>query len=232
MFAASSSSSAITQSFDPRAKAIAYLLVSALVLFATQPRHVLVVLAGLGLAVVSLRLVRRWLRLSRMLLPTLLIFGVVLFLTAGLAAAVAAVLRLLALATAGVLFFATTPPEELSESLLASGLSPQVAFLLEGTLRFVPTMGTLLREVRDAQASRGIRLDGLYLLRNGPALLAPLLVSALQFADSLSEALEARGFGSPRRTLLRDYHFTTRDWALVSGMSILSVAAGTWQLAT
>ncbi|HSH77254.1 MAG TPA: energy-coupling factor transporter transmembrane component T, partial [Herpetosiphonaceae bacterium] len=82
----------------------------------------------------------------------------------------------------------------------------------------------------DAQASRGIRLDGLYLLRNGPVLLAPLLVSALQFADSLAEALEARGFGSPRRTLLRDYRFCAHDWALVTGMLVAVALWVGWSL--
>ncbi len=218
------------QRFDPRAKAIVYLLGSGLVLLANGVIELLLFNAVAAAMIAVQRLARRWLRTCVVLLPTLLLFAVAAGLSDGPSGAVVAVLRLLALATAGVLFFATTPPEELGEALQASGFSPQAAFLLEGTLRFVPTMGTLLREVRDAQASRGIRLDGLYLLRNGPALLAPLLVSALQFADSLSEALEARGFGSPRRTLLRDYHFTARDWALVAGMSGLSIAAVVWRL--
>ncbi len=218
--------------FDPRAKAIVYVFGSGLALMATGVAALLVINAVAGALIVRQRLVRRWLNTCTLLLPTLLLFAVVAGLSDGLSAGAGAVLRLLALATAGVLFFATTPPEELGEALQASGLSPRAAFLLEGTLRFVPTMGGLLREVRDAQASRGIRFDGLYLLRNGPALLAPLLVSALHFADTLAEALEARGFGSPRRTLLRDYRFTAYDWALVVAMSMVTIATSSWQLAT
>jgi len=219
------------QRFDPRAKAIAYVLGSGLALLATGVATLLLFNAVAAALIVGQRLVQRWLSACALLLPTLLLFAVVAGLSDGPSAAAGAALRLLGLATAGVLFFATTPPEELGEALQASGLSPRAAFLLEGTLRFVPTMGALLREVRDAQASRGIRFDGLYLLRNGPALLAPLLVSALQFADTLAEALEARGFGSPRRTLLRDYRFTAHDWALVAIMSMVNIAASTWQLA-
>ena len=222
---------AARQRFDPRAKALVYVLGSGLALLATGVTALLLFNVVTGALIVGHRLVRRWLSACALLLPTLLLFAVVSGLSDGLSAAAGAALRLLALTTAGVLFFATTPPEELGEALQASGLSPQTAFLLEGTLRFVPTMGALLREVRDAQASRGIRFDGLHLLRNGPALLAPLLVGALHFADTLAEALEGRGFGSPRRTLLRDYRFAAQDWALVAAMSILTIAIGTWQLA-
>jgi energy-coupling factor transport system ATP-binding protein len=98
---------------------------------------------------------------------------------------------------------------------LSSG--PEAAFLLEGTLRFTPTMATLAREVRDAQESRGLRLDGVYLLRNGAALLGPVLGSVVRFADDLTEALEIRGFGGPARTPLADHRFRLRDWLLTLG---------------
>lgn len=212
--------------FDPRAKGLAYLLASGLVLLTTAPAALLVGCGLLGALLVRLGLVRRWLSVVRLLLPTLLLFAIVAGLGGGGEAAAGATLRLLALVSTGVLFFATTPPEELGEALMASGLRPPVAFLLEGTLRYVATMGTLVREVRDAQASRGIRLDGLHLLRNGPALLAPTLVSAVRFADDLAEGLETRGFGSPRRTLLRDYRWTARDWLLVTGLLAVGLVVG------
>jgi energy-coupling factor transport system permease protein len=153
------------------------------------------------------------------------LFAVIVGFGSGLEAGIGAVLRLLALVTASVWFFALTPPEELAESLLASGLSPQAVFLLEGTLRFAPTMATLAREVREAQESRGIRLDGFYLFRNGLALLGPLLTSVMRFADDLAEALEARGFGGPTRTPLRNYRFRARDGLLALGGAVVAMMA-------
>lgn len=214
--------SAAVRQFDPRAKGLAYLLLSGLVLATTRLFELLVLFALLLVLIGWQRLAARWLRMGRGLLPTLLLFVAVVFLGNGATAAISAALRLLVLTSAAVLFFATTPPEELGEALQASGLSPAVAFMFEGTVRFVPTMGRLVHEVRNAQASRGIRFDGLYLLRNGPALLAPTLVQALQLGDSLAEALEARGFGSPQRTLLRDYRFGVRDWLLVGSIGIVT----------
>ena len=212
--------------FDPRAKLVVYLLGFGLVLLATQVTHLLLLNIAALLAVAVLRIGRSWWQLIRLLWPTLLLFAVIVGLGGGPEAAAGAMLRLLALVTVSGVFFATTPPEELGEALLTSGLSPQAAFLLEGTLRFAPTMATLVREVREAQESRGIRLDGFYLLRNGIALLAPLLVDVMRFADDLAEALEARGFGGPLRTPLTEYRFQAADWALVAGAVLVVGAIG------
>jgi energy-coupling factor transport system permease protein len=212
--------------FDPRARLAVYLLGCGLILLATRPLGLLALVAAPLLGIVLGRRWGEWWRVMRLLWPTLLLFAVVVGLGGGPEAAVGAVLRLLALVTAGVLFFALTPPEELGESLLASGLSPRAVFLLEGTLRFAPAMAVLAREVREAQESRGIRLDGIYLLRNSSALLGPLLASVMRFADDLAEALEARGFGGPTRTPLAEYRFRARDWALVLGMLAGTVGFG------
>ncbi len=215
-----------TGRFDPRAKLAVYLLGFGLVLLATRVVDLLLFNVASLLAVAVLRVGRSWWRIIRLLWPTLLLFAVIVGLSGGLEAAAGAMLRLLALVTVSGVFFATTPPEELGEALLASGLSPQAAFLLEGTLRFAPTMAILVREVREAQESRGIRLDGLYLLRNGTTLLTPLLVDVMRFADDLAEALEARGFGGPLRTPLTEYRFQAPDWALVAGAMLVAGAIG------
>ncbi len=220
------------EAFDPRAKASVYVLGSTMVLLATHLVEILALVLVQSILILALQLGGRWLALLRTILPTLGLFGVVTWVAVDVDAAFSAVLRLLMVVTTGLLFFATTSPEELGDALVASGLSPQVAFLFEGTVRFVPTMGRLVREVRDALISRGLRFDGLYLLRNGPLLLAPVLVSALHFADDLAEALETRGFGSPFRTPLRDYRFHVRDWLLMVGTGGIVVVHLAWLFLT
>ncbi|MBL8251516.1 MAG: energy-coupling factor transporter transmembrane protein EcfT [Candidatus Competibacter sp.] len=210
--------------FDPRAKLIAYLFGFGWALLVTHPVELLALNAAVLIGVALVRAGGPLRRALRLLWPTLLLFGIIVGASEGPAAAAGAMLRLLALVQLGVWFFAATPPEELGESLLAGGLSPQTAFLLEGTLRFAPTMALLVREVMDAQESRGIRLDGVYLLRNGAALLAPLLADVMRFADDLAEALEARGFGGPQRTPLGHYRFRARDWLLVAGTASATLA--------
>ncbi len=201
--------------FDPRAKLVAYLCGFGLILLTTKPLDLLLINIVVWGSIAGMQASAPWQRAIRLLWPTLLLFAIIGGLSQGYLAAAGAVLRLLALVSISVLFFATTPPTELGESLLASGLSPQAVFLLEGTLRFAPTMALLVQEVREAQESRGIRLDGFYLLRNGTALIAPLLADVMRFADDLAEALVTRGFGSSSRTPLLLYRFRLRDWLLV-----------------
>lgn len=213
--------------YDPRAKLAVYLLACGLILLTLQPWALLILTVTPLLGIAWIRRWSDWRRMLRALGPTLLLFALVLGLSSGPVEAASAVLRLLALVSASVLFFAVTPPEALGDALLVGGVSPRVVFLLEGTVRFAPMMATLAREVRAAQESRGIRLDGWYLLRHGYALLGPLLAGVLRFADDLAEALEARGFGGPRRTPLADYRFRRRDWALLAGALTLTVG---WRL--
>jgi energy-coupling factor transporter transmembrane protein EcfT len=213
---------------DPRATAIVYLVGLVLILLATEPAE-LVVAASLPLVVLArLGRLRAWLLVLRFLVPTLALFAIVAGLAAGPAAGLGAALRLFALAGAGAALFAAAPPAELASALRSSGLSPQPAFLIEGTLRFIPTIGQLVGDVRDAQESRGIRLDGLALVRNLPAFLGPVLVGTIRLAESLAEALEARGFANREQTLLHDYRWTARDWAVVLAAAALGTALAAW----
>ncbi|MCS6938627.1 MAG: energy-coupling factor transporter transmembrane component T [Roseiflexaceae bacterium] len=209
--------------FDPRAKAAAYLIGSAAIILTLDLVRLSIISGALAILLIGAGLGRRWLQVMRVLTPTLLLFALVAGWSGGYEAAFGAALRLTALVGAGVIFFGVTPPEELGDALLASGVPSQMAFLLEGALRFTPMMGTLAREVYEAQASRGIRFDGRHLLRNGPLLLTPLLLSVVRFADELAEGLETRGFGSPQRTPLRDHRLGWRDGALVGAMLLLTI---------
>jgi len=213
--------------FDPRAKLFVYLVTFGVVLLATELTDLLWLNAATLLAILLMRAGEDWRRALWLLSPTLVLFAVIVGLSDGPLNAASAVLRLLGLVTVSVLFFATTSPTDLGESLLASGVTPTAVFLLEGTLRFTPTMVLLVSEVREAQASRGIRLDGIDLLRNGVALLAPLLADVMRFADDLAEALESRGFGGPIRTPLVEYRLRLHDWGLIFGVAALVVAMAT-----
>ncbi len=94
-------------------------------------------------------------------------------------------------------------------------------------MAFVPVLSRRAQEVMDAQRARGIPLSpGLRGLRHYPALLLPLLVQAFTLADQLAEAMEARGFGRPGRTFLREYRMGVRDWvsALLAVLLLIGAA--------
>lgn len=105
-----------------------------------------------------------------------------------------AVLRLVALVLAAAVVTSTTRVTEmvavvewLARPLRAFGVRPaRVGLVIAMTLRFIPVVADRAARIREAQAARGappVRLG----------LLVPLLISVLQMAHTLSEALDARG---------------------------------------
>jgi energy-coupling factor transport system permease protein len=175
-----------------------------------------VLLAGQGLAYL------RWLLLAGTMTVAWFVISLLAF---DLLTAAWTSLRLLALTSVFFLFFRTTPPEDLGNALVKSGLPYEVAFVMSISLQFVPVLGRKAQHVIDAQRSRGIPLEpGLRALRHYPALMAPLLVQSFQLADELAEAMEARGFGRPGRTFARAYRMRAGDWlALLGGAALLGV---------
>jgi biotin transport system permease protein len=63
----------------------------------------------------------------------------------------------------------------------------KIGLMLTLAVRFVPVLLDLVREIRLAQQARGGD-------RNPGALLVPLMVKTLRMADTLAEAVEARGY--------------------------------------
>lgn len=66
---------------------------------------------------------------------------------------------------------------------------------------FLPSAAHAFQEIRESQMARGHRLRG---LRDLPPLVVPLLGGGLERAITMSEALEARGFGQSRMSAVED----------------------------
>jgi biotin transport system permease protein len=121
------------------------------------------------------------------------LFVVHLLVTGPLTGAVA-VLRLLALVLAAAVVTATTRVtalvavvEWLAGPLRVVGVRPaRVGLVVAMTLRFIPLLAERAARIREAQAARGAERVRL-------GLLVPLIISVLQLAHTLSEALDARG---------------------------------------
>lgn len=127
--------------------------------------------------------------------PLLLMVGVFQAATSGFWRAGEVVVGLLvAIALAGLVTLTTKISVMLDA--LARGVRPlrrfgvdpeRVALLLALTIRCVPLLVDIVREVKEAQWARGAG-------RNPLALAVPVVVRALRAADALGEALAARGF--------------------------------------
>jgi len=84
-------------------------------------------------------------------------------------------------------------------------------------LAFAPKTLAAFQSIRDARQLRGQRTSW----RSAPALLLPLLLTTLERALQYGESLDARGFGSGRRSRYRPLHWTAADLLVV----IASLAA-------
>ena len=203
---------------DPRTKLLLALAYAVLVAMSRKPALLAAEWALSAVLILVLGHGKGYLRWLVMLLPMALFFGGVTWWSTTLSAGLAAALGLLAITTVFFIFFATTTPEDLGNSLVQAGLPFPAAFVMTAAMQLAPVIGRKARAVIEAQQVRGIDLrPGWHALRRYPALLVPLLIQSFQLADTLAEAMEARGFGRPGRSFRREYRMGLADWLAVAG---------------
>lgn len=105
------------------------------------------------------------------------------------------------------LFAATTNPEDLFASNSKAGVPPVLAYAAVGTLQLAPLLADRIQAIREAQASRGVAMDGGPIRRVralGP-LIRPVLLSLISDAVDREITLVVRGFElRGDKTSLRD----------------------------
>jgi energy-coupling factor transport system permease protein len=203
---------------DPRSKLFVSLAAMIAMILAKRTSFFLWALGILFAGVWQLGLFRPWLGLLKGLGAALAGFFIIAWIAFDTAAAVQAALRLLGISMIFFLYFQTTAPEALANSLIKIRVPYSLAFVLSASLQFVQVLARKAANIRDAQRARGIPLEGPWgTVRHLPALAGPLLIQAFKFADELAEAMEARGFGAPGRRFRKEPRFAWLDWLAVIG---------------
>ena len=112
--------------------------------------------------------------------------------------------RFMSIVFLSYLFILTTEPSDLAYALMKLGLPYRYGFMLVTALRLGPILEDEGQTIYQAQLTRGVRYDqgGFKKIINlTTQFLTPLLIGALQRADSLVFSMEGRGFGQfPQRT--------------------------------
>jgi energy-coupling factor transport system permease protein len=188
----------------------------AAVFIAWEPETLLLECVALLITIPLLGLRRAWTQSLRFILPMVaLVFAIALF-SFDLQAASLLSIRLFNLLNVSFVCFRTVSPEEMGGALRKMGMPYGFAFILTTAMRYVPLIGEKLRNIIDAQRSRGIDLRPR--LKNVPnfmALLMPLLAQSFVLSDELAMAMESRGFGRKGRSSRKQYHLTFWDYGLM-----------------
>jgi energy-coupling factor transport system permease protein len=147
--------------------------------------------------------------------PVLLAVRGVGFTTVGLAFGLAMGLRVGLMVTAAGVWMMTTSPQKMTLGLMRMGLPDKAGMTMATAIRFVPLINAERMTIVEAQRARGLDLS-----RGNPigrsirwvAVIGPMLVRAIDLAQSLAIAMEARAFGvRSRRSSIVSIDLTTLD---------------------
>ncbi len=148
----------------------------------------------------------------------------------GLDLAAIVTLRLVLLAGAFALFFATTTPRELQSALEWMRVPYRYAFSVSLAFQSMGLLDDEWRAIREAQRSRGAWSPKsgwrnlLGQVRELVSLAVPVIVLTTRRAWAITEAAYARGFDSPRRRPYRRLTMKRLDWLLLVGTVVASIA--------
>lgn len=165
----------------------------------------------------------------------LLVLFVVDWIFVSLDLALIITLRLVLLAGAFSLFFATTTPAELRLALEWMRVPHRYAFSISLAFQSVGLLDDEWRSIREAQRARGAWSqptgwrDLVATVRDLVSLAVPAVVMTTKRAWAMTEAAYARGFDSPMRRPYRQLAMGWLDGALLAGAVLVMVTLILWR---
>lgn len=126
-------------------------------------------------------------------------------------------MKVICVVPVALLFIACTDPSEFAASLAGIGVSYRVGYSVSLALRYIPDVQREYHNISQAQQARGIDLSGkdkfFTRLKNSIAILLPLVLSSLNRIETVSNAMELRGFGrNKKRTWYVKRKMQKADW--------------------
>ena len=130
-----------------------------------------------------------------------------------------------------LLFVCTTNPSEFAASLNRIGVSYKISYAVALALRYIPDIQREYRDISLAQQARGTEMSKKASLVNrlkaASSILIPLILSSMERIETISNAMELRGFGKGvKRTWYSGRKFSRMDIVSVIicvGLMIISL---------
>ena len=130
-----------------------------------------------------------------------------------------------------LLFVCTTNPSEFAASLNRIGVSYKIGYAVALALRYIPDIQREYRDISLAQQARGVEMSSkkagvVSRLKAAGAILIPLILSSMDRIETISNAMELRGFGkNQKRTWYMSRKFSGMDIAFIVGSLLLMVVS-------
>ncbi len=129
-----------------------------------------------------------------------------------------------------LLFVCTTNPSEFAASLNRLGVKYSIAYAVSLALRYIPDVQREFHEISQAQQARGIEMSRkqslIRRLKSAGSILVPLILSSMDRIQTISNAMELRGFGkNKKRTWYMGRPFRAADFVAMAFCALLIVIA-------
>ena len=128
------------------------------------------------------------------------------------------------------MFLVTTNPSEFAASMNKVGISYNVGYAISIALRYIPDVQGEFTKIKHAQEARGIEMSGkaslLNRIKSTSSIIFPLIFSSMDRIDTVSNAMELRGFGKhKKRTWYMAKKMKKNDYLIIGLTVIFAVAA-------
>lgn len=129
--------------------------------------------------------------------------------------------RMVTMATFGLLVPFTIHPAQYGITFRGLGMSDKFAVATDLAFRLVPTVAKDFQVTLDAQRARGYELErkgaGLFQqIRNLAPLIVPVTIGTILSGEDIIDAMDLRAFGAkPRRTWIMELKYERRDYILI-----------------
>ena len=129
-----------------------------------------------------------------------------------------------------LLFVCTTNPSEFAASLNRIGVSYKISYAVALALRYIPDIQREYRDISLAQQARGTEMSKKASLVNrlkaASSILIPLILSSMERIETISNAMELRGFGKgTKRTWYSGRKFSKLDVISIVVCTVLMIVS-------
>jgi len=141
--------------------------------------------------------------------------------------AIAQLMRILSISLVFVMIPYTMDSRAYGVTFSKLGMPDRLAYTMELSFRFIPTLARNLQVTMDAQKARGFELSAangnfIQKIRQVAPLIIPVTMNAIVSSEDIANAMDLRSFGQRKRTWLHVLKFQWWDYAIVV-FSILMV---------